>query len=74
MAIQMQAVNTSELDNLAQTMWNGVKPQLNPIVWKWYDAHKDQKVTTILKVYTVTIGSFGIAEAIITHLFGPRPS
>lgn len=75
MAIQMTAFSASAagLNAIERGTWDVLKIKMLPYIWQWYDAHKNQKVTTILKVYTITIGSFGIAEAIITHLFGERP-
>lgn len=75
MAIQMKAFTastTSALNSTEQALWVVMKDKLRPVIWQWYDEHKDQKVTKIFGVYTVTIGSFGIAEAIITHIFGAR--
>lgn len=53
--------------------WERVKPQVAPYVWAWYDQHKDNKVATILGVYRITVGSFRIAEMVITAIFGARP-
>lgn len=53
--------------------WERVKPQVAPYVWAWYDQHKDNKVATIMGVYRITVGSFRIAEMVITAIFGPRP-
>jgi len=73
MAIQMQQFEgSSALDGIEVALWETLKKKLNPVVYAWYDSHKDQKVTKILGIYTVTIGSFGIAVAIISHVFGPR--
>jgi len=73
MAIQMSAFTAGNLSAMEKAGWDLMKVKLTPVVWAWYDAHRDMKVTTIMKVYTVTLSSFGIAEAIIAHLFGPRP-
>lgn len=75
MAIRMTEFSASASGNLStveRMSWDLLKVKLSPVVWAWYDQHKDMKITTILKVYTVTLSSFGIAEAIISHLFTPR--
>lgn len=54
--------------------WEEIKKVVAPYVWSWYDEHKDQKVTRLFGFYTVRVGSFGIAEAVITSIFGPRPT
>ena len=61
------------LTEVEKTVWPYLKEKLNPIVWKWYEDNKDDKITSFLKIYTIRIGSFGIAEFVINHLFGPRP-
>lgn len=63
--------NTASLD---PAIWEQAKPMVAPMAWAWYDAHKDQKVAKIGGFYQVTIGSFGIAQMILTAIFGPRPT
>jgi hypothetical protein len=74
MAVEMRAFNASTLgaDHMVVGMWDAVKTQIAPYIWQWFDTHKDQKVTTIAGIYTIRIGSFGIAEAILSKLFAPR--
>lgn len=72
--IKMQQFNANgALVGLEKALWETLRQKLTPLAWAWYDAHKDQQVTKIFGVYTVRVGSFGIAEAIITNLLGPRP-
>lgn len=54
--------------------WDTIKPMVAPFVWSYYDQHKDDKVTKLFGFYTVTVGSFGIAEMLLTAIFGPRPA
>jgi len=54
--------------------WAKVAALFGPMVWAWFDQHKNQKVTKLFGFFTITIGSFGIAEQVITSIFGPRPS
>lgn len=57
---------------LNSQVWDQAKPMVAPMVWAWYDAHKDQKVAKIGGFYQVTLSSFGIAEMILTAIFGAR--
>jgi hypothetical protein len=54
--------------------WEEIKKIVAPYVWSWYDEHKDMKVTKLFGVYTIRVGSFGIAEMVITAIFGARPA
>jgi hypothetical protein len=62
------------LNPAEQAVVDGLISKLAPYVWVWYEAHKDTKVTKIFGIYTVTIGSFGIAALIITQIFGSQPA
>jgi len=53
--------------------WETYKPVIAPLVWAWYDQHKNQKITKLFGIITITVSSFGIAEAVLTAIFGPRP-
>jgi hypothetical protein len=55
-------------------LWERTKPMVAPMVWAWYESHKDQKVAKLGGFYQVTIGSFGIAEMVLAAVFGPRPA
>jgi hypothetical protein len=58
------------LTTIEQTVWPSIKEKLNPIVWAWFDSNKNDKVTKIFGIYTVTVGSFGIVEFAIKEIFG----
>jgi hypothetical protein len=60
--------------NLDPAVWEAAKPMVAPMAWAWYDSHKDQKVAKLGGFYQITIGSFGIAEMLLTAIFGSRPS
>lgn len=64
----------SSTASLNPEIWEQAKPMVAPMAWAWYDAHKNQKVAKIGGFYQVTIGSFGIAEMILTAIFGARPT
>lgn len=70
-AQKLGLVKTAELN---PAVWDATKTMVAPFVWAWYDAHKGQKVAKIGGVYQVTIGSFGIAEMLLTAIFGTRPT
>lgn len=65
------AVTANQFDS---AVWDKAKPMVAPMVWAWYDAHKDQKITTVFGFITITVSSFGIAEMVITAIFGARPT
>ena len=71
--LDKQSLPPGFLTELEQTVWPYLKEKFNPIVWKWYDDNKDDKFTTFLKFYTIRLGSFGIVEFAIKHIFGDRP-
>lgn len=68
---QFSATGNS-LSPLEKAGWEVAKVKLNPVAWAWYDEHKDLQVTKVLGFLTVRIGSFGIAEMVISSIFGPR--
>jgi hypothetical protein len=74
-AIKMKeftSYSSLQLGPAQRVIWEDIRYTLRPIVWRWYDEHKGQKITTLFKVYTVKISSFGIAEAVLTSVFGAR--
>lgn len=65
-------VSTGAASGLDSQDWERVKPKIAPYVWAWYDQHKDDRIATILGVYRITVGSFHIAEMVLTAIFGTR--
>lgn len=63
---------TSNVATVDPKIWDQSKQFVAPMVWAWYDAHKDQKVAKIGGFFQVTMSSFGIAEMVITAIFGAR--
>ncbi len=61
------------LTEVEKTVWPYLKEKLAPLAWNWYDNNKDDKITKIFGVYTVTVGSFGLVEFAIKEIFGDRP-
>ena len=64
---------TTETSADAQA-WESMRPKVAPLVWAWYDQHKDNRVATLGGFYRITVGSFHIAEMVITAIFGARPA
>lgn len=69
---QRLGLMSSSSTALNSQVWDQAKPMVAPMVWAWYDAHKDQKVAKIGGFFQVTVSSFGIAEMVITAIFGAR--
>lgn len=65
---------TSSVSTFDNAVWDKARPMVSPMAWAYYDTHKNQKVASIGGFFTVTLGSFGIAEMLITAIFGARGS
>jgi hypothetical protein len=63
---------TSSVSTFDNGVWDKAKPMVAPMAWAYYDSHKSQKVASIGGFFTVTLGSFGIAEMLLTAIFGAR--
>jgi len=72
MILDKQNLPPGLLTTIEETVWPVLREKFNPIVWKWYDANKDDKITKIFGIYTVTVGSFGIAAFVISRIIGDR--
>jgi hypothetical protein len=69
---QRMGLTSTAANQFDSKVWDQAKPMVAPMVWAWYDAHKDQKITTVFGFITVTVSSFGIAEMVLTAIFGAR--
>lgn len=69
-----EALPPGLLTEIEQTLIDDLRAKLAPVAWSWYDNHKGDSVKRLFGVYTVSIGSFGIAEAVLTFIVGPRPT
>lgn len=58
------------LSSVERAVWPSIKEKLSPIVWAWYDVHRNDKVTKIFGIYTITISSFGVVKYALTEIFG----
>ena len=72
-ALDTESLPAGLLTAVEETIWPDIKAKLAPIVWSWYSNHKDDKVTTLFKVYTVTVSSFGLVDYALTEIFGTAP-
>ena len=71
---EMRAFTPIETSSLTKRLWDDVRKEVAPDIWKWYDDHKDVTVTKLFGMFTITYGSFGILASGLTAIFGPRPS
>lgn len=53
--------------------WERLKRKVTPLVWSWYDQHKDDRIATLGGFYRITVSSFRITEMVLTAIFGARP-
>jgi hypothetical protein len=71
--VDAKSLPPSLLTEVEAAVWPAIQTKLAPLVWGWFGNHRDDKVTKLFGVYTVTVSSFGLVEYALTEIFGPKP-
>lgn len=66
----MSALNSVTTSKFEQAAWDAAKPLVGVLVWRWYDAHKDDTLFTFKKwVFSLSIKVEQCRPLLVT-LFG----
>lgn len=63
------SVKAGVLSSVEAVVWPSIKEKIRPLVWSWYNDHRDEKIKRVFG-FSVTVSSFGVVAFVLERIFG----